>query len=80
MCSWRCGGCGVWYPYSVSRCECNKLLHIETTGGTQPASLQQLQAKIRLSLERIKGAALDNDMSSVFRLINETYAELSAMQ
>jgi ElaB/YqjD/DUF883 family membrane-anchored ribosome-binding protein len=40
---------------------------------------QQLQAKIRLALEQIKGAALNNDMSTVFRILNQTYAELSAM-
>jgi predicted unusual protein kinase regulating ubiquinone biosynthesis (AarF/ABC1/UbiB family) len=43
------------------------------------APSQQLQAKIRLSLEQIKGAALNGDMPTVFRVLNQTYAELSAM-
>ena len=40
---------------------------------------QQLKAKIRLALERIKSAALNNDISTMFHVINETYAELSAL-
>ncbi|MBE3142701.1 MAG: hypothetical protein IMZ61_02100 [Planctomycetes bacterium] len=47
---------------------------------SQTTVVQQLQAKIRLALEQIKGAALDGDKSTMFRIINETYAELSAMQ
>ena len=42
-------------------------------------SLQQLKAKIQLSLEQIKGAALNGDMATVFRALNQTYAELSAI-
>ena len=49
--------------------------------GESPATdRQQLQAKIRLVLERIKIAALEQDMSTIFQIVNETYAELSAMQ
>jgi uncharacterized phage-associated protein len=49
--------------------------------GESPATdRQQLQAKIRLVLERIKTAALEQDMSTIFQVVNETYAELSAMQ
>jgi hypothetical protein len=37
MCSWRCGGCGKWYSYAVSCCDCSKYLHIETsTDGSAP--------------------------------------------
>lgn len=42
MCSWQCGGCGVWHPYLVSSCECSKLLH----------SAQQLKPEIP-SFEKI---------------------------
>ena len=44
------------------------------------APSQQLKAKIRLSLERIKGAALNGDKATMFSVINQTYAELSAIE
>jgi hypothetical protein len=42
--------------------------------------VQRLKAKIRLSLEQIKGAALNGDKVTMFHIINKTYAELSAIE
>ena len=44
------------------------------------APSQQLKVKIRLALEQIKGAALNGDKATMFSVINQTYAELSAIE
>ena len=47
MCSWQCGGCGVWYSYSVSSCKCSEYHHILTsTGGSAPHIHQHTQPAI----------------------------------
>lgn len=60
---------------------CGREFHRPAEQGELAATdSQQLQAKIRLVLEQIKGAAFNDDKPTMFRIINETYAELSAMQ
>ena len=47
MCSWQCGGCGVWYSYAVSSCKCSEYQHILTsTGGSAPHIHQHMQPAI----------------------------------
>ena len=47
MCSWQCGGCGVWYSYAVSSCKCSEYQHILTsTGGSAPHIHQHTQPAI----------------------------------
>ena len=47
MCSWQCGGCGVWYSYSVSSCKCGEYRHIfNSTGGSAPHIHQHTQPAI----------------------------------
>lgn len=35
--SWRCGGCGTWYAYWVSKCECER--HIDLMQGASTAGV-----------------------------------------
>lgn len=47
MCFWQCSGCGKWYSYMVSSCDCSKYLRIETsTDGNAPTPINTASIKL----------------------------------
>jgi hypothetical protein len=58
---------------------------IENMGDAQEACedcfniIRDLKNKIKFSLEQIKAASLNNDKTTVYRIINQTYAEISSL-
>jgi hypothetical protein len=78
---WETSNSNVTYEYWLES-QLYKLLAAEETKVLQSgeAHVQQLWAKIRTSLERIKGAAFNNDKKTIYCIVNELYAELSATQ
>jgi hypothetical protein len=80
MCSWKCGGCGKWYSYAVSSCDCSKYLHIETsTGGSVPTPTNTASAKLPADIKEKFQRFVDEQVSlpsSFADVVNEHFWDL----